>query len=407
VQRSVRLLRRSLLAGTAAACALAGSIAVAGPASSQPSFSCQSGSEQSPTQAYINWQDGLIHPSSAPTPPPTAPPAAASSQPEWLASFDSMTTDSTTGSTAGQNWFTWNSPTGKDDVLRAFTPSSGPSGYVMESSADQVANSSGDLPGDDFGSTLPTTVQVYKSAWDLISALDPGAFGGSACGTALYSDVRAVLYDDEDWTGTPAMEQQYPGYYVAMIAYYVHQYNLNNPSKPLKFFVAPSFDLSSTIPHSKGSGAAGYLADDIPELVSTPSTTWRPDQGTQSGTDGNFGTYVPGDVDIQAQQDEPVVKGSCSKPPLPYPCIVQEAANQIAMGDSGASLFAGLTTNNTGGTGEEATVAQLEDAAATVKGIVSGFWLNDPEESKTTCPKCSGPYPNIADPSLNGIDTNW
>jgi hypothetical protein len=392
-----------MLVGAAAACALVGSMAVADQAASaSPSFTCSA--EQSPTQAYINWQQDLIDPSSSAMSAVSKgvssvrgrPLAASSSQPEWLASFDSMTTVSVND---GDTWFTWDSPTGKADVEQAFTPSSGPSGYVMESSADEVADS-GDF------STEPTTVQVYKNAWDLISALDPGAFGGSACGTALYGDVGAVLYDDEDWTGTPTIEQEYPGYYVAMIAYYVDQYNLDNPSQPLKFFVAPSFDLSTTVVPTEGTGAAGYLADDIPELVSTPSTTWRPDQGTESGTDGNFGAYVPNDVDIQAQQDEPVVTGACPSTPLPYPCIVQTAADQIAIGDSGATLFAGLTTNNTGGTGNEDTVAQLEAAAATVKGIVSGFWLNDPAYNSSTCPKCTGTYPNIADGSLNAIDTN-
>jgi hypothetical protein len=393
-----------MLVGAAAACALAGSMAVASQAASaSPSFTC--GTEQSPTQAYINWQQGIIDSGSSAVSTVSkgvstahGSPLAASSQPEWLASFDSMTTVSVND---GDTWFTWDSPTGKADVEQAFSPSSGPSGYVMESSAGAVADS-GDF------STVPTTVEVYKSAWDLISALDPGAFGGSACGTALYGDVGAVLYDDEDWTATPTVEQEYPGYYVAMIAYYVHQYNLDNPSQPLKFFVAPSFDLSSTVlpTNSNGTGAAGYLADGIPELVSTPSTTWRPDQGTESGTDGNFSTYVPDDVDIQAQQDEPVVTGACPSTPLPYQCIVQTAADQIAIGDSGATLFAGLTTNNAGGTGEEATVAQLEAAAATVKGIVSGFWLNDPAYSSSSCTSCTGTYPNIADGSLNAIDTN-
>ena len=398
--------RRGVLAGSAALCALAGSILAAGPAAaapSQPSFGCAT--QESPTQAYLTWQGTVVtQATSYATYGVQAP-----SPPEWLASFDTMTTNSpnTQNNDDGLNWFTWvnDGVAGEPYVQQAFgTPSS----YIMESSPDQVSNSGYFTPP-----AMPTTMQVYKSAWDLISALDPGAFGGTQCGAGLDSDVGAVMYDDEDWTGTPAIEQEYPGYYVAMIAYYVHQYNTSDPppAHQLKFFVAPAFDLTNainTVETTTGSGASGYLTEHIPELVATPSTTWRPDQGTQSGTDGNFGSYVPDDVDIQAQQDEPVVNSTlaCPSTPLPYWCIVRTAATQIASGDQGATLFAGLTTNNAGGNGAAATPGQLQAAAASVQGTVSGFWLNDPASS-SACLQCTGTYPDIADQSLNGIDTSW
>lgn len=404
VSHNVRFSRRSVLAGAALAFALAGSIAAAGPAGAaplQPSFSC--GTEETPTQAYMSWQNGVVT---------TAPAYAtystvqSSQQPEWLASFDSMTAASPNDSET--NWFTWDSDGGAPYVQQAFAT---PSSYIMEASTNQVSLSSyvNKWPA------LPTTVQVYKSAWDLIWALDPGAFTSSAsCDSniSLDSDVGAVMYDNEDWTGTPAIEQQYPGYYVAMIAYYVHQYNMSDPPHPLKLFVAPSFDLTNginTADMTTGSGASGYLAENIPELVSTPSTTWDPDQTGESGTGGNFGSYVPDDVDIQAQQDEPVVSSTagCPSKPMPYWCIVDSAALQIhgSQADPGATLFAGLTTNNTGGNGTAASCAILAAAVASVQGTASGFWLNDPATS-SGCMPCTGTYPDIADQSLNAIDTN-
>lgn len=405
--------RRGVLAAAVAACALAGSMAAAGPATaavseSSPSFGC--GTEQSPTSAYTTWQKNLIdNSSSAKQGAATAsvkPLAAASSQPDWLASFDSMTTDSQTKHDPqddGLNWFTWDHPTGAAYVRQAFAT---PSSYIMEAKQGQVSTS-----GDESGwPAKPTIVQAYKSAWDLISALDPAAFSSKAgftgCDTALDSDAGAVLYDDEDWAGTPTIEQKYPGYYVAMIAYYVHRYNIAHPAHPLKFFVAPAISLSNTVIPTHGKGAWNYLADDIPELVSTPSTTWHPDQSGTAGTDGNFGSYAADDVDIQAQQDEPVVTGTVTSTHVTYQYLVRRAADQIAVGDPDATLFAGLTTNNTGGTGNPATVAMLQTAASKVQGIVSGFWLNDPPHSATTCPSCTGTYPNIADRSLNAIDTS-
>lgn len=402
--QSRRPRRRGLLAGAAAACALAGAIAATGSATAatgQPSLRCAN--EQAATSAYKTWQTRLIGSPAADQGRSRArsgPGAAVSSQPEWLATFGSMITRSQNSRDAGQNWFTWDNPSGKTYVRQAFAT---PSSYIMGASQDQVSSS-----GVEAGwPALPVTVQRYWNAWDLISALDPDAFGGQPCGSGLYSGVGAVMYDDEDWSSTPRSEQQYPGYYVAMIAYYVHQHNVRHPAQPLRFFVAPSLDLSNVVAgaHNTGSTAWNYLADFIPELVSVPSVTWNPGQGSATGTEGNFGSYVADDVDVQAQQDEPVVTGTVTPTHVTYQYLVRRAASQIAAGDPGATVFAGLTTNNTGSDGAQATMAQLLTAAAAVQGTVSGFWLNDPGQS-SACPKCTGTYPDIADRSLNAIDSS-
>lgn len=397
---------RGLLAWAATACVLAGAIAATRPATaevSQPGFSCSS--EQRPATAYEKWQINLIGR------PPSAvkqgvakarleyAPAAAP-QPGWLAVFGSMTKDSHNSRDAGRNWFTWDKRRGRTYVRQAFATGSS---YLIEARQDQLS-----LSGVERGwPAVPVTMQVYRSAWDLISALDPGAFGNTVCGAKLFSDVGAVMYDDEDWSGTPLAEQKYPGYYVAMIAYYVHEHNVADPAQPLRFFVAPSLDLSNTVAPAKiaDSGAWSYLADDIPELVATPSVTWNPDQDSEPGTDGNFGRYVAGDVEIQAQQDELVLTGKVTPGHVTYQYLVRQAAGQISVGDPGAAVFAGLTTNNTGGDGAKATVAQVQAAASQVQGTVSGFWLNDPTHS-SRCPRCTGTYPGIADGSLNAIDTS-
>jgi hypothetical protein len=326
--------------------------------------------------------------------------AGGSGQPAWLANLGTMFTHSHNPHVAGLNWFSWDKPDGKAYVRQAFATASS---YLVEAGADEVSSS-----GVETGwPAVPVTMESYRSAWDLISALEPGAFGNQTCGTGLYSDVGAVMYDDEDWAGTPPNERHYPGYYVAMIAYYVHRYNQSHPARRLKLFVAPALDLSEAVVPGNiiGSGGWSYLADDVPELVSAPSTTWNPGQDGEAGTDGNFGSYVADGVEVQAQQLEPVVTGKITRLHVTYQYLVRRAVAQIAIGDPGATVFAGLTTNDTGGDGAEATVAQVKTAASKVQGLVSGFWLNDPAQSGK-CPSCTGTYPNIADGSLDAIDAS-
>lgn len=404
--RPGRLRHRGWLAGVAAACVLAGSVAATGLAAAtaiQSRFSC--GSEQHPTTAYEKWQVNLIgqHSSARQQGAPrtrTGHAPAVPVQPAWLAVFGSMTKDSQNSRTAGRNWFTWDNRKGRGYVRQAFASRSS---YIIEARQGQLASS----PAERGWPAAPVTMQVYRSAWDLISALNPGEFGNAVCGAHLFSDVGAVMYDNEDWSGTPAMEQRYPGYYVAMIAYYIHEHNINHPAHRLEFFAAPSLDLSNTVVPAKftGSSAWSYLADDIPELVATPSTAWNPGQAGAPGGDGNFGGYVAGGVEIQAQQDELVLTGSVTPAHVTYQYLVRQAARQVAISDPGATKFAGLTTNNTGGDGGKATVGQVQAAASAVHGVVTGFWLNDPTRT-SRCPKCTGTDPNIADGSLNAIDTS-
>jgi hypothetical protein len=383
---------RIMLSAAVAACALAAGSATAGVAKSSASFSCSS--EQAPPSAYKTWQKNLINSGTSTT---AKSRAVTSAQPEWLASFGTMITPSTHQATKGQDWFTWDHNQGGTDVKQAFAFTSS---YIMEGSQDQVSSS-----GKEAGwPAKPTTVETYKNAWDLISALDPEAFG-RVCAARLFTDVGAVLYDTEDWTFTPGIEKEYPAYYVEMIAYYVHLHNSVTGAKQLKLFVAPAISLSNTVLPTHGKGAWNYLADKIPALVSTPSTTWNPSQTGTAGTDGNFGKYVASDIDIQAQQSEPVVTGTNGPGHVTYQYIVKQAADQIAVGDPGATLFAGLTTNNTGGTGAESSVPVLQTAASKVQGIVSGFWLNDSPKS-SQCPTCTGTYPDIADGSLRAIDAS-
>ena len=223
----------------------------------------------------------------------------------------------------------------------------------------------------------------------------------------LDPDASVVLYDNEMWgdtSATPPMEQKYPGYFTAMIAYYVHQYdvlNANNPNvKQLKFFDAPAIDLTTPVDGNKG--ALNYLIDGIPEMASTPSTIWDPQQNDPAGD--NFGSYVPDGIDIQAQQSENVVTGTVSQSPLSYPDIVDNAVKQIKLNDKGATLFAGLTTNNTGGSGDrETSASEIQAAVGSIPGEVNGYWLNDASGSKNGCPSCTGPYPDLADGAVNLI----
>jgi hypothetical protein len=62
-------------------------------------------------------------------------------------------------------------------------------------------------------------------------------------------------------------------------------------------------------------------------------------------------------------------------------------------------VVAGISTNPSG---TAVTADAMDQAAKAVRAHVDGYWLNDPAAS-AFCPKCSGPYPQIALDALSGL----
>ena len=179
-----------------------------------------------------------------------------------------------------------------------------------------------------------------------------------AAGTA------AVLYDDEDWSLTPAAQQRDPSRYEA------EGYRLAR-ARGIVFIAAPAMDLVRVLdPDGSGSVAQRFLS---------------------LGLIGQAARYADV-VDIQAQG----LEGSAQ-----YASFVTAAAKQARSANPDVRVLAGLSTNPSGRTLSSTVLA--EDANA-VRGVVDGYWLNIPS-SGTACPQCGTARPQTAVPWLEKLLT--
>jgi len=109
----------------------------------------------------------------------------------------------------------------------------------------------------------------------------------------------------------------------------------------------------------------------------------RRDASTALGVAGAAARYA--DVyDIQAQGSE--------ADPAAYVGFVRAAAAQARGANSTVEVLAGIATNPSGS--RETAEVMLRAVLAT-RSVVAGYWLNDGVQSPA-CPKCSGPYSQVA-----------
>jgi hypothetical protein len=202
-----------------------------------------------------------------------------------------------------------------------------------------------------------TPTASFTSYSALQSALDGGT---------LDPRIKAVLYDNEHWTQTPAAEQQDPAHYDQLAGRLAHQHHL-------QFIATPAVDLISVVNPAVPSGG-GRRYQSFLDL----------------GLAGQIAAYADV-IDIQAQAAESNVGQFTS--------FVDAAADQARKANPAIKVVAGISTNPSG---SAVTADAMDQAAKAVRAHVDGYWLNDPAASDY-CPKCSGPYPQVALDALSGL----
>ncbi|WP_225731407.1 MULTISPECIES: hypothetical protein [unclassified Nocardia] len=197
-----------------------------------------------------------------------------------------------------------------------------------------------------YGNAVRT--QTFTSAETLRGALDHG----------IDPAVRAVLYDNENWSLTPSDEQRHPADATARAAAAAHAHQL-----PL--IATPATDLTRVLAPGEPSYPA-YLRLGIAAASADV-------------------------IDIQAQGSE----ADTAK----FADFVRRAAAQARQRNPHVVVLAGLSTNPSG---QRVTTDQLRQAVAATRSFVDGYWLNIPAEG-TACPRCGTPRPEVAVPLLREL----
>jgi hypothetical protein len=169
--------------------------------------------------------------------------------------------------------------------------------------------------------------------------------------------VKAIVYDNESWTFTPAQEQQDLERFEKLAAELIHRYGRT-------FIATPAADL-------------------VPVLNPQVERGKRYDEYLRLGIARRAAQWA--DVyEVQAQ-------GSEDNLPL-YTRFVSGASAQARGANPQVLIFAGLSTNPSG---KRVTAAQLYEAIEATRKDVDGYWLNIPGGGPY-CPRCGEPQPQVA-----------
>lgn len=173
----------------------------------------------------------------------------------------------------------------------------------------------------------------------------------------LVPGTRAVIYDDEDWTLTPRDQQLHPARYYHEAAAVAHRHGL-------LLIATPATDLVNALAPGTPNGQkySEFLKLGIAAAAACDTDVYK----------------------IQAQGSEEARST--------YRQFVRAAGAQARRAHPGVELLAGISTNPSG---RMETPSVLFNAVQATRSIVAGYWLNDPANGKA-CPKCTGPYPQIA-----------
>jgi hypothetical protein len=175
--------------------------------------------------------------------------------------------------------------------------------------------------------------------------------------------TKAVLYDPESWSLTPASEQSNPVQAATQAASLAHSHGL-------QFIVTPALDLTTVLdPGSSAPLWQRYLNLGLARSMAKIADV----------------------VELQAQ--------SLERSSGTYATFVREAAAQAQAANPDISLMAGLSTNPPG-----AAVSSQELTAAIQisQADVNGYWLNIPSAGPQ-CPNCNAAQPGIGAAVLSGV----
>jgi hypothetical protein len=174
--------------------------------------------------------------------------------------------------------------------------------------------------------TKATRVQVFSSYAGIVQAL---------AGHQIAADTRAIVYDNERSTGTPAAELEDPVRYCRMTAQLLHQ-------NGLEYIASPGFDLSGPRP-ANGEWFQQFARAGLMNC-------------------GRYADYL----DIQDQ----LIQGTAT-----YARDARTAATLLHHINPRAKLLMGLSTSPSGQLG---TAGQLWQAYRDTSRLVNGYWLNVP-----------------------------
>jgi hypothetical protein len=205
---------------------------------------------------------------------------------------------------------------------------------------------------------LPGVSATLVVIFPAVAALDE-----ALTGHRLPAGTRAVVYDPEAWSFTPADEQRDPVRGAARAARLAHAHGL-------QIIVAPALNLTTVL-------APGRSAP-----------RWR------LFLDLRLAAKIAKVADILDLQAQSLERSTAT-----YAHFVRAAAGQARTANPGVRLLAGLSTNPPGAVVDS---QQLVTAIRASWPAMEGYWLNIPGRGPL-CPACHSPRPDIGIEVLRAI----
>jgi hypothetical protein len=200
-------------------------------------------------------------------------------------------------------------------------------------------------------STIPSDI----SGWHVTFALDTRSLAEIQNGVdGLTSRISEILYDPEHWSYTPLTEQLNVGAATRQAASLAH-------AAGRQLIVAPATNLAQAAVPGASAASSFIQTDDLAKVAASANM-----------------------VEIQAQG----LERNTSR----YAAYIAQAVSQIRSANASATIYAGLSTNPSGG---PVTTAELISAVQATSSEVTGYWLNIPSPG-TACPACGEPQPQLA-----------
>jgi len=292
-----------------------------------------------PVRIVVTAPDGVNSAAAAGTFRYSLPPALAHDRPGWIVKGDALQGFAALNPTVVKRSFNQ----ANAFILVNDYGSACPTTDPIVPPPDSVPKPCTDNPAPSY---LPKAVPTaaFASYAKMRAVLDAGA---------LNKNIKAVLYDPEDWPFTPLDEQLHPDTYAPAVAALVHAHGLT-------FVDTPAQDLVNTLGRNPGETIPqAYLRHHLAAIAARSADV----------------------VDLQIQGYEPNY--------ATYLTNLTAYAAQARAANPKITLFAGLATNPGG---QQVTPEQITQAAIEAQPLVDGYWLNDAFQS-VDCPKCNGPYP--------------
>jgi len=201
-------------------------------------------------------------------------------------------------------------------------------------------------------STIPSDL----TGWHVTFALDTRSLAEIRSGVddGLTSRISEILYDPEHWSYTPLTEQLNVGASTQQAESLAH-------AAGRQLIVAPATNLAEAAAPGESAASSFIQTDDLAKVAANANI-----------------------VEIQAQG----LERNSSR----YAAYIAQAVGQIHSANPSAAIYAGLSTNPSGG---PVTASELVAAVRATSSEVTGYWLNIPSPG-SACPACGEPQPQLA-----------